>query len=489
VRENWRTVGRVLAVGILAGMGGVRPGRAQESVVAGRSGDAARIAALEEKIRRLDERLALLESRPSENAGVLVASTGAIPAVAIVPATAAAALTAGAPAPSAPPQVATPEVLVGAGADGFNLRSADEDFQLNIRHQLNVDSRFAPDRTTGEPNSIYLRRAQIILGGTMFRRFEYYLLSDFGSGRARANDAYMEIAFAPGLSLQAGKFKMPVGLERLRGGTSLTIAERSLATQLVPNRDVGLQLYGDLGDGKISYAVGVFNGVADAVTGDGDTDDGKEFAARFFSHPFGGSGVNALEGLGLGIGMSRGQTQTLPEYSTTGQTTFFEYSSAAIADGTRYRIAPQAYYYSGRLGLLGEYVLSSQQIRNSLTNQFYSPKNSGFQVQGSFLLTDDTASYAAVTPARNFDPAHGTFGAFELAARYTELRVDRGVYEQGIGGGMAQKAKAWALGLNWYMNRSVRLMFNYEHTDFVERPGGDAVPTEKVFLQRLQFRL
>jgi phosphate-selective porin OprO/OprP len=159
-----------------------------------------------------------------------------------------------------------------------------------------------------------------------------------------------------------------------------------------------------------------------------------------------------------------------------------------MADGTRYRIAPQAYYYYGRLGLLGEYVLSSQQVRNSLTNQLYAPKNTGFHVQGSFLLTRDKASYNAVVPTHNFDRANGTYGAFELAARYTELRVDRGVYEQGIGGGIAQKAEAWALGLNWYLNRTVRLMFHYEQTDFVARPGGEEVPAEKVFLQRLQLR-
>ena len=69
------------------------------------------------------------------------------------------------------------------------------------------------------------------------------------------------------------------------------------------------------------------------------------------------------------------------------------------------------------------------------------------------------------------------------------LRVDRGLYEQGIGGGIAQKAKAWALGLNWYMNRSVRLMFNYERTDFVERLGFTHIPTERVFLQRFQLKL
>jgi hypothetical protein len=38
------------------------------------------------------------------------------------------------------------------------------------------------------------------------------------------------------------------------------------------------------------------------------------------------------------------------------------------------------------------------------------------------------------------------------------------------------------------MNRDVRLLFQYEQTDFQEPPGLASVPTEKVFLQRLQLK-
>ena len=463
-------------------------GEAQSGGVAPDS-DTARIAALESQLRAMEQRLLLLERKLEEKSdAALIASNGMIPAAAVERVMANAVPVAASAAPQSPVQSSPPSPIVGAGGDGFNIRSTNSDFRLNIRYQMQVDSRFAVDRTTGEPNSIFLRRAQPILAGSVFRRFDYIILLDFAEGRPRVNDSYMDIAFLPALRLRAGKFKMPVGLERLRSGFALTIPERSLATQLIPNRDVGLQLWGDVAGGKLSYAAAVFNGVADAATQDGDTDDGKEFAGRVFSHPFAGSGIGPLAGMGLGLGVSRGKTSNLPNYSTTGDTTFFAYSTAARADGTRYRIDPQAYYFYGRLGLLGEYVVSSQQIRNNMTGITYSPKNTGFQVQGTFFLTSDKAAYAAAIPERNYEPSGGSFGAFELAARYTELRVDHGVFEQGIGGGFAQKAKAWALGLNWYMNRSVRLMFNYEQTDFVERPGIADVSKEKVFLQRMQLK-
>jgi phosphate-selective porin OprO/OprP len=458
---------------------------AQGQTYGSASTDAERIADLERALKTMEARLEYLESRLEEkNGAALVASTGALP-LAAMGRSPSSAMASPPIAPQAPAQPTGP--VVAAGPDGFNIRGAEGDFRLNIRYQMQVDSRFAADRSTGEPDSIFLRRAQPIISATLFRRFEVIGLTDFADGRARINDAYIDFVFTNWIRLRGGKFKMPVGLERLRSGMALSLAERSLATQLVPNRDIGLQVWSDLPGGKVSYAAGVFNGVADAATGDGDSDDDKEFAGRIFTHPFAGSD-SLLSGLGLGIGGSRGPTRGLPVYSTMGETTFFLYSLDARADGMRYRIDPQAYYFNGPVGLLGEYVLSSQEVRNNETGIVYSPKNTGFQVQGTLFLTGDRATYAASSPTENFEPANGTFGAFELAARYSELRVDRGVFEQGIGAGIAQKAKAWALGLNWYMNRSVRLMFNYEKTDFLERPGGETVPHEKVFLQRLQLK-
>jgi hypothetical protein len=67
-----------------------------------------------------------------------------------------------------------------------------------------------------------------------------------------------------------------VGLERLQSGSELLFVERGLPTNLVPNRDVGAQLFGDLFDGTISYALGAFNGVPDLGNGDLDNNGSWE---------------------------------------------------------------------------------------------------------------------------------------------------------------------------------------------------------------------
>ena len=52
------------------------------------------------------------------------------------------------------------------------------------------------------------------------------------------------------------------------GDAFLLFPERSLASSLVPNRDVGVQAQGDLASAKLFYAAGVFNGIPDGTSCD-----------------------------------------------------------------------------------------------------------------------------------------------------------------------------------------------------------------------------
>ena len=83
-------------------------------------------------------------------------------------------------------------------------------------------------------------------------------MPDFGGSAVQIFDAYMNYRYSPWLQLQAGKFKSPVGLEALQADANISFNERSLATDLVPNRDLGLALKGDLSGGVASYAGGHF---------------------------------------------------------------------------------------------------------------------------------------------------------------------------------------------------------------------------------------
>ena len=405
----------------------------------------------------------------------------------------------------------TPLVTIGAG--GLQASSADTNFVFALHGVLQMDNRtFFNDGNIQGNDSFLLRRARPIFSGTVFRDFDFFFVPDFGGSTVQIFDAYLNYHYAPWLQLRAGKFKVPVGLEQLQADRDTLFNERSLVTDLVPNRDLGFQLWGDVAGGVVSYAVGVFNGVGDGRnTSNADFEDDREFSGRLFFQPFKKSKAVALQGFGLGVAGSFGNTSsnatglsattggTLPGYATDGQQQFFAYNpttGTVTANGGHWRLSPQGYYYYGPFGLLGEYVMSSQRVSRSaapLTSA--NLEHTAWQVAASRVLTGEDASYNGVTPRRPFDPRNGKWGAFQIVGRYTELDIDNDTFPLFSNPlTSASAAKSWSAGLNWYLNRNLRLNASYSRTTFTG--GGDAGTTspatvtrqpEEVFLTRAQL--
>ena len=389
--------------------------------------------------------------------------------------------------------------IVGAGKDGFFLKSADGDYLLKIRALSQADGRFfIAEQGDANVTTFGIRRMRLLFEGTLSRIFDFRLMPDFAGSVIVLQDAYLDIRFVPELKLRSGKFKEPVGLERLQSPQNLLFIERALPTNLVPNRDVGVQLHGDLFEGGLSYAVGIFNGVPDGGSADIDNHDDKDAAARLFMTPFVKSESRVLEGFGLGVAGSYGKqigtvaAPNLPTYKSGGQVNIFKYSSDGMASGTViangkvYRVSPQTYYSCGPFGLMGEYVWSSEEVQKAAT--MATLKHKASQVTVSFVLTGENASYKGVVPKTSFDPAAGTWGAFEIAARFNELDVDDATFPTYAKlSSSVTKADAVALGLNWYMSKYVRVAVDYEVTTF---DGGAAVgdlKNERAILSRFQL--
>ncbi len=402
--------------------------------------------------------------------------------------------------------------ILKAGGDGFTLQSADGNFVLRLRGYAQADGRFyLHDTAKNGVDTFVMRRVRPILEGTLYRDFDFRIMPDFGNGAASTTilqDAYVEWKYLPWLKVRAGKYKPPVGLEQLQQDTWLSFAERGLPSDLVPQRDVGLQLSGDLFGGVVSYAGGVFNGVVDNGIADLDNADPKDAAARIFIQPFKKTDIKPLKGLGFGVGGTVGNQQftssstNLPTYKTTGQNTFYSYRSGVAPDGTETRVTPQGYYYWGPLGLFGEYVRTDQELR--LGTLFDHVRNDAWQAQASFVLTGENASYNGVTPRHPFDLKNGGWGAFEIVGRYGDLHVDPSAFSTAPTAGhqrfadptkSAQEAREWGVGLNWYLNRNVKLVLNYEETYFDGGAGTTSASafrvvdrqTERVVITRAQF--
>ncbi len=434
--------------------------------------------------------------------------------------------------------------VVKASSSGFGLESADGKNVIKFRGLLQADVRtFADgesltskaasgastagylDNTEDAKDTALLRRVRPTIEGTLFGKYDFRYTPEFGDGKSQAIDAYLDARLASAFKIRAGKHKPFVGLERLQSGSDIKFLERSYVSSILPNRDVGVSLYGDIFDGKFSYAVGVFNGVADGgdnTTGS-DSNSSKDYAARIFAAPFKDSD-NALAGLSLGLAgtfgdvtgttkdtVSGSTTELTSGYRSEGQQLFFKYNDNTVlrsgigenltgtagpgpswlahADGRRSRISPQATYYNGPFGLLTEYVRESQEISVGAGNQKKTTLNhDAWQIAGSWLITGEDASFKGVKPKNNFDIDKGTWGAWELVARYSELNLDDDTFAYGNLSGVgsnsstslqtrnhylyadpkasAKSAKTWTAGINWYLNPQVKFALNYAQTSF-----------------------
>jgi phosphate-selective porin OprO/OprP len=406
---------------------------------------------------------------------------------------------------------ATSTPVAKAGPKGFSLQSADGQNQVKLRGTLHFDGReFTDDVTPDTADTWLLRRARVSVEGTLGGLYDFRLMPDFAGGKTVIQDAYVTARLAPLANVTVGKFKVPVGLERLQSSSDLRFVERGFPTGLLPNRDLGISVAGNLLGGTLDYSIGYYNGVTDGgssdATGDVDTDTAGDWAARLYATPFANSDHFALRGLGIGLAgtyvdVSGDPTNTLlTSYKTPGQQNFFRYrasttadpAGATYADGERLRFTPQFYYSFGRFGLLGEYAQVSQDVSRLTTSGQRSATldNSAWQLAAHWFLTGEEQSFRGYKPATVFSLENGTWGAFELVARYHELSVDHDAFTGGAdsfadAAVSARSAAAWGLGLNWYLNENLKWALDYERTNFEGgAAGGDDREDEEVFLTR-----
>ncbi len=383
-----------------------------------------------------------------------------------------------------------------ADTTGFTIRSRDGNFVLHIGADLQVDNHtFFGEGSSAYTDNIVLRRVRPTIYGTVYKYVDFFFRPDFGLGTTAIYDAYIQLNYFPWAQVRAGKFKPPVGMERLQSDDDTNFVERGLPTLLVPQRDIGYQIGADLFHRRFSYQVGVFNGVPDSSIGtDTAVSNHRDYVARLFLTPFAPDNESPLNGIGFGFAASGGNTdgEALPSFKTFGQQSFLTFNSGVVAAGHRTRVAPQGYYYLGPFGLLSEYGVNEEGFQKGAVRREIALR--AYQAQATFLLTGEKKSFASPTPKHSFDPLHrksgGGWGAIELAVRVSDFEAEKGIYNYGLVSDAVspRHLHEYVGGVNWYLNRLVRITGDYGNTSF----GGGAAnggnrPVEKVFTLRFQI--
>jgi len=393
---------------------------------------------------------------------------------------------------------------VAVNDKGLTITSPDKQYSLNLHGYVQADNRtfLGGGAKNGTTDTFLIRSARPIIEAKMTDYFGMRFMMDFGKGQTTLLDAYGDFHPMPGtdyINLRAGEFKSPVGLERWQNESKVLFVERGQTTNLVPYRDVGVMLYGNPVPKQLEYELALLNGAADLQANTGtDNDNKKDVAGRIFTHPLAWINVQALKGLGLGVGgtygIHQGNTAIAANggltagYVTVGQRAYFTYAAGSFADGAQWRVNPQAMYYNGPFSLLGEYVMNSQEIGHGAN--VATLENKAWEGIATYVLTGEDASFEGVKPAHNFNPKAGDWGAFELVGRVSELNVDRQAFPNFASlTTSSRQAFERTLGGTWYFNPWVKLNLDFSYTTFeAGAAGGADHADEKAVMTRTQVR-
>ncbi|CAN7505029.1 porin [Phenylobacterium sp. LjRoot225] len=339
------------------------------------------------------------------------------------------------------------------------------------------------------------RRARFGIDGTLFKDFSYTLLYEFGGSGAeeagRIQEAFFQYNGLKPFRFRLGAFEPNIGLAAASSTSGMPLLERPASAEIARNVAAGdarsalqVSANGIFGEGDTGFASRWF--VSTAVTGNvvgqsnagGGGGEQQAWIGRVAVAPFNANGLQAHLGANAqyvfhpadatgptGTGTRYGiQLRDRPELRVDGAR-LIDTSSIDANHASVYG-AEAALGYRSFL-VEGEYFKYDIERRVTGTTTLADPEFDGWYVQGSWVLTGEARAYNgadarfdAPKPNFNFNPAAGTWGAWEVAARYSTVNLnDLGA---GVRGG---EQKIASVGVNWYLNPTMRLMLNYLHVD------------------------
>ncbi len=269
------------------------------------------------------------------------------------------------------------------GRDGFVFGTADGKTELRVRADLQPRRARLLRRRQSAPRHVpHPPRASVHRGHAVrHHRLPPHARLRAGHG-ARSLDAYVDAAsVGAGCACAAAASWSPIGLEWLQKDTTIHFVERSLATDLVPYRDLGAHAVRRrrrrhllLPARRASTARPTAATAPTSTRSRTRTTSGASSFARCAASRATRSPISASASApATAPPRARRASPGLPTYKSTvaaadlhvprdTATPAVADATATIADGNRWRVSPQLYWYIGPVGLLAEYVVSSQRV-------------------------------------------------------------------------------------------------------------------------------
>ena len=371
--------------------------------------------------------------------------------------------------------------------------SADGRFMAQLRAIMQYDvAYYSQDKKTALATDLSsgtnFRRARLGLEGKAFGDWSYGFIYDFGGSsgteqQGRISDSYIQYDGIAPFHFKTGSFAPNVGIDD-QGTADLLFPERAAPADLA--RGIAA------GDGRQNF-LNVFSNDNDYFASVSWT-GAKSADSVFFDEQ------QALVGR-FAYRVLQDLEPASNENVIVSANATYVYKVADIAAspaGTSpitLQIVPESYVDSTKLVSAGA-INANSYFQWGLEaagnwNNFYAqggyfdyriarrdstlpnPNFNGWYAQGSWIITGEsrrynvaTASWAGPAPLAPVDLNTTGFGAWEFAARYSDVDLD---YNAGVagstiptGGIRGGEQKAWTFGLNWYPNINTRFEFDYQ---------------------------
>lgn len=322
-----------------------------------------------------------------------------------------------------------------------------------------------------------LHMLRVGVGGRLFKRVEYQIERQLNDDTRPWRDVYADVEVNPALHARGGKFKIPFGLDMLTSAMEHDFVYRSLAaSSLAPGRDVGVEAHGRLFARVLRYDVGMFRHGGDNVRESERLEGDRTWAARVAVTPWQEARGSPWRDLTVGGGMTGGD---LPEgLHTLDSRSVFDSRlfPKVYVNGSRRRLGGDAEWRNGPFGARGEFmhVRDTRLGEGTDDNDLPDLISRGGYASATWVVTGEKKGADTVKPKHPLPG--GGFGAVEVAGRFEWIDFGAGNESAASAGPRAadlatQDARVITLGVNWYLNRFIRLRANLIHE---RRPDVDA---------------
>jgi phosphate-selective porin OprO/OprP len=179
--------------------------------------------------------------------------------------------------------------------------------------------------------------------------------------------------------------------------------------------------------------------------------------------------------------------------------TFLRFSPTAVVQAGFHQVwAAEVIWAVRSFNLYAEYTAGQQRYAHATAPLATFPVSlSGYSVATTYFFTGEeiTPERKRVKPLRPFNPRCGGPGAVEGFFRFSNLVLGSNVFTDKLAdpAAFANRVNATDVGVNWYLNEYVKVVFDWQHAMFNQPvsytgvAGGNASRNEDLFWFRFQL--